>query len=1020
MGFWVQLNRLIGNTTDSSFTLAGADGESRLITTDFNFLSQVTIRCTNRLINEGEYIERINRIKKILKTLLRSNQMYVTFEYEPDGTAAVKHNLAGAYQRAKALRLPVESLLDERCEKLGPLVHTEQVSIGLVTGFAGVGKEDVKRYMAKRQKVLATSPYVSLAQAQQVVPVADLRSRHEAAVDTLLAELRDTGLMAERDNSEKILTKLRHQLYPNNTSRRWRPKLFNPSHLNQIAKGFSMRSDSRALSFKKKSVVKEVTGAVPDRLVNQLLPIRPWDDDDYSVWGNTVYAPLYMSSGPTDPMEFNRLVRLMSEQDVPFRLQFGLKNETLALGVLSDMLGTISWMHSKNSARKQLIDRIKEQQEDLCGLSITGCTWAPVRNVSMSPDGRQCDLSEVQERQQTLMQVLEAWGNCNVSSRVGVAYEAVLATTAAYLRPRAPYMVPPLSDALALMPLNRPGSAWEVGNTLFQSNDGKLLSVQQRSSLQSYESIIVVGPPGYAKSSTLFRLNLDYLLSPDATASMPVLRCLDIGPSQKELVTLVTAASKRAGSYEEGRYLYVQIRPTPEYQMNPFDLPFGFDKPTPYKIGTVQALLQIILADEYKQSPLVKTLIADLITYVYKVKARNGDKNKPYTAGTIPDIHNELLKDPTFLVDQHTMWWEVADYLNDRGKTSLAKWAYLQCMPTLEDFSIACSSPELTQEYTDLSNGTTLLNLVSRKLRAAQDMFPLLKGATRFLIDNTRVLIMDAQYLIVKGENEDTKWRNAVNLAICNDRLCGDLFLDEEDIRYCPKAYLSYHQQRMRELTSVPRRVSSDENHIFNGVPGGQEHGEEIQRTGRKNGVGIVQSSHYLFDFSTVSQSMSTTIVILGVAGNSGKEMISSELGLTTAELDYLDSVRPPTSRGSQGLLLYKTRSQATTWSSVGFYNPEGPRFLWLAATEVEDRKLRELAYLKTDDPMEAIEALAEFAPSGKVKGLIERILMDRGLSQLDATGDSEIDEHSTNLIEDFAKDVFKIMQKNRQHRTQG
>ena len=89
-------------------------------------------------------------------------------------------------------------------------------------------------------------------------------------------------------------------------------------------------------------------------------------------------------------------------------------------------------------------------------------------------------------------------------------------------------MFPPLSAALALLPLQRPATPWaDDASIVFATPDGKPFPVKLASNLQTKFTEIVAGEPGTGKSVALGALSEAILFS--GQSSLPFLSYVDKG-----------------------------------------------------------------------------------------------------------------------------------------------------------------------------------------------------------------------------------------------------------------------------------------------------------------------------------------------------------------------------------------------------------------------------------------------------------------------------------------------------------
>ncbi|MCW2456973.1 UNVERIFIED_ORG: hypothetical protein M2414_004734 [Rahnella aquatilis] len=136
-------------------------------------------------------------------------------------------------------------------------------------------------------------------------------------------------------------------------------------------------------------------------------------------------------------------------------------------------------------------------------------------------------------------------------------------------------MFPPLSAALALLPLQRPATPWaDDASIVFATPDGKPYPVKLASNLQTKFTEIVAGEPGTGKSVALGALSEAILFS--GQSSIPFLSYVDKGFSAQGLIRLIREGLSPGRQHEVVGLVLENSR---KHCKNPFDVQLGMKYP---------------------------------------------------------------------------------------------------------------------------------------------------------------------------------------------------------------------------------------------------------------------------------------------------------------------------------------------------------------------------------------------------------------------------------------------------------
>lgn len=199
------------------------------------------------------------------------------------------------------------------------------------------------------------------------------------------------------------------------------------------------------------------------------------------------------------------------------------------------------------------------KSDPVCAMTICASTWGRTK--------------ETTKRNRTLLQKgLQSWGVCEVTSTFGDPLGAWVATLAGANALSIPSMMfPPLSAALALLPLQRPNTPWaDDASIVFSTPDGKIFPVKLASTLQTKFTEIVAGEPGTGKSVALGALSEAILFS--GQNSLPFLSYVDKGFSALGVIRLIQDALPPERKHEAVGLVLENSR---NHCKNPFDVQLG-------------------------------------------------------------------------------------------------------------------------------------------------------------------------------------------------------------------------------------------------------------------------------------------------------------------------------------------------------------------------------------------------------------------------------------------------------------
>ena len=203
------------------------------------------------------------------------------------------------------------------------------------------------------------------------------------------------------------------------------------------------------------------------------------------------FAPVVMSLGPVNAQPFGELLANLVKADIPARIHFRiLPGGTGAIGLKklgAEMLYlTTKMTDNGNGLIKEAIAEMQRHasHDPVVLMRSVACTWAD-------------SVDQAQMQQQTLLRMIETWGNQECTTRCGDPVQSVLSSIPGLMSDiAAPAWPANLSDILPLLPFDRPASPWTHGPFFLRDAQRKMLAVGH--DLQT-PIISFTGPPGRGK-----------------------------------------------------------------------------------------------------------------------------------------------------------------------------------------------------------------------------------------------------------------------------------------------------------------------------------------------------------------------------------------------------------------------------------------------------------------------------------------------------------------------------------------
>lgn len=986
---WISIG--LKQTTYSYCELETAENKTTLVARDGSLITILKIQGATKLIGTHEF-ERLHKgvSQSLQSTLSRSGHaIQVLFSYDRD---AVKREIEEIYlparQTAKTLNLNLKDLFQERVDYLSQYCAKESLYLVLWTRPASLTKEQHKRALKDKQKMITKNKLPSFKDSQSLIAsIPDLRDSHEAFVRSTVNDFNSLDLSTSVLNVHEALREVRMTVDPEFTDKDWRPVLPGDK--------IPMRHNLR--------FPDDVSNVLYPTLGPQLFP-RDAERIDLRTArvGDRIYSSVFIDLFPNEVKSFMHLFNRVLPTQVPWRISFMVESNGLqSLQIRSTLAAILSFSSSQNRLLADAINNLREialnAEDAVVRLKVTVTTWAPVDNIRL-----------LRNRVSQLAKAIQGWGNCETSEISGDPFGGVVSSMLGVTtHSEANAAAAPLSDVVYMLPLTRPASPWKRGAVLFRSPDGKPWPYQPGSTQQTTWIDILYARPGSGKSVLSNALNLALCLS-GGLKRLPRIAIIDIGPSSSGLISLL----KEALPAEQRHFVaYHRLRMTPEYSINPCDTQLGSRYPTPQERSFLVNFLTLLATPigQVKPYDAVPDLAGMVVNEMYQQLADDG---KPYIYTTsLEPIVDEILQEIGFVKDQHTTWWEVTDALFLAGFTHEAMLAQRYAMPLISDAASVVRNKAIEDLYGDIiaPTGESLIDSFARMISSAVREYPILSRVTRFDLGDAKIVSLDLDEVARTG-GEAADRQTAVMYMLARFILAKNYYMTEENVHDMPEKYHEYHRAQITELREDPKRIVYDEFHRTSKAQAVRDQVVVDMREGRKWKVQVGLISQSLDDFDDVMIEFATSIYIMDAGPQQTVNKTAEVFGLSeTAKTALATRVHGPREGGSTFLAQFSTKHGVNTQLLTSTI---GPIELWAFSTTAEDAKLRNFLYHRLG-PVRARKLLARLFPSGSATKLIEERL---NTSKEEGGLIGEISTLS--IVDQLAEEILQEYSKNPDMRT--
>ncbi|MBX8493187.1 ATP-binding protein [Pseudomonas cichorii] len=900
---------------------------------------------------------RITRTAQKLTATYRRHGHKVSFVYDSDperGGEEVAALLAPHYRSIERTGIDMSEILDETQDKLAPWVSRERCYLVCYTGRQSLSAHELVDENKRLNSLIEKSPQARFGQNPVLAELTGLKIRHDSFLTVVEQAFGDNGegVMLERMDCHAAGHALREQVDRLGTSSGWQPLLPDDPI---IPHGVRNEEDNTPF----------LAPWLKFQLMNQDLQTSGNKVCVNGLWHGTLSVEL----GPQAPESFAKLKALVP-REVPWRVRMDLMPGGMAaLGTKKTLLDFMAYVPALKPIWASIETLTKvEQTEPVCVMTIMASTWGATQ--------------EAVTRNLTLLkQAFESWGICGVTLTFGDPVRAWASTLVASSKGSGLHpLYPPLSEALRMLPLTRPASAWkEDGNALFPTLDGKLYPIGLATSKQNKLTNIIVGSPGLGKSVLLNKLGNVQITS--AQQKLPFFAGIDKGFSMQGQVALL-----RDGLPEERKdeVIGFVLQNDSKHCRNLFDIQLGALYPISPERNWIKYMLTAACIDPSTGEPPMARDIGQILGRIIDMAFKNNAEISPraWVNGLLPSVDKALLA--SGLMDRHqpkwwanATWYEVRDLLFEAGYVSEAQQAQFQAVPELADMTGYLNHPDIKTAFGTVQRDDSnekLLDYVSRCMIDACDQYRMFAGRTQFVISpRTRVIAIDLNN--VMGDDSNAGHLKTGLMFMFAGEVAGGHFVlpqyKKELLRAVSPAYHVLHKERLEQLDQEVKTKVYDELHNVAKVNFIFPMLETQDREQRKFGVRTVLSSQYVRDFPPAVLQSANSLFMMEV-DQRDEAMLIDQFKVPLVTIRTLQRLGSGPSQDGSGVpFLGVFRLKGLSTMARILKNAMGPLELWALNSSPVDSALRELLY-EAVGGRTARSILATNFPQGSAGKLIE------------------------------------------------
>lgn len=992
-GMLTNLNEFCRQPVSSYCKLHTTWGDHNLVAEDGSMITVMEHYGSIDLIGDQDWAQSVNRLLTGLNSRMSAagHLIQVVKTYDPD---KAHEEVAAQFEPSKItlknFGINIDPVMDDWQESISRYCAAEHVLIVAWTRPYCLSTPELRNAKKNMRKRLLKMPFGTNIQNIGKVMI-DLEETHNGFVSLLEETFKGVGMITETLDCHQALWWVRHELFPEFTSKDYKPCIPGDPLPNKLPDRDWDPMDMTQISYPPfKSQLFPREAEVVTRTTVKL--------------GDHVHAPLSMELAPQDPMPFNRLFRSLINKKMPFRASFLFEGGKIPPG--TGVKKQIAWLLAPTSfdgTNKQYIAALNDlNQRQLDG--VTSVKFSASFNTWVRDDETKKSSDLLKKRRADLVSAIQAWGSCDCAEISGDPLLGVAATVPALMPSSpAPDFMPPLGDVLHMLPLTRMASIWREGSIILRTPDGKIMPYAQGTGKQAAWIDIGFGPMGTSKSVWLNTVNWGFLTQP-GLSTLPYLTIIDVGGSSFGLISLLKSVLPKDQQHVAQGFT---LRMLPEDSINPFDLPLGCEKPIDRHLSFLVNLCCLFATPLGESAPpnSIPGIARNAIEAAYEDCSQEMNP-KLYVEGVDHKL-DEIIAGMNMPIDANTTWREVTTFLFEQEMYREAGLAQRYAVPTLSDVAALVKTDRVSGIYKEddttekTSSGSSVAHHFWKSLIETLKAYPILKYPTRFEIgDETKIVSIDLDEVANKG-GADANRQTAVMMMLARQAAAARFFMKPSDLKFIPEKCQAYHQKKITQMQRSPKRLCYDEVHRFiSDASIAKQFLQDLQtasRESRKWDLHIGLYSQIIEDIPPVILQLATSIFILGSGTEKAIEYIVKEFGLSRSSRNAISNLTPPKSSGATFFAMFRIKGHPGLACQL-LTSTLGQQALWAFSSTKEERNVRDVLYEKIGIT-DTLKLLAERYPGG-VKDIVdERKKKVTAKSATEATNDV-IDEIIEEILE--------------------
>jgi len=927
-----------------------------LVTRNCSMLTVFELTGSMDVVGDAEFESITDNLRRAMTSYFQKAGYSVEFSFERDPELVqqrVRTLMQPAYDTVKRIGLDLNDVLDDRVQRVSSLCSHESCYVLLYTHLTAMAPDELKRELARHKAAMKEYNVKPMLAAQSATAIMKgLISRHESFIEAMEKDFLYAKLHVERLSTHQAARAIRMSYDRQRTDPKWRPTLPGDAYTPRSSRG------------------NPVDDYYLPKFSEQMCSSKIETDGDFVRINGQYHGSAYMELGPQEIHDFMLLFNRVGK-DIPWRVKFSIEPGGLDSAKLKGIVvSIIGFTSDVNKAIKRSFDALGEARKNgECDVSvrITAATWGP--------DKKTCE-----SRLSALVSAMQGWGVTQVSTDTGDPLLGLASTLPGFSdKSVAPRLIPPLSHLVRLLPIQRAASPWyEGGSIVLRTLDGKVYPYQPNSSLQTAWIDLIWATMGSGKSVFLNTLNLGAILSP-GLKRLPLITVIDVGPSSAGLIDMIKNALPAQREHEA---IYVRLRNTTEYAINPFDTLPGCRRPTAFDREFLISLLTSLATPVGSTMPYpnASELAGMIVDEVYQRYSTNGSEKK--YESTIDDLVDAALEQTGYKPDDYTTWWAVTDHLFAKGMFRESRRAQRFAVPVLSDLIEVLGGERVRSVYEPkedskarTESGLTLLDAMRMVITTALKDFPVIASDTRFeLSEQSRVVALDLEE-VTRGAGADGERRAEIMFVFARQIAARQYYLPESIADLAPAMYHAAHQSRYEDIKDEMKAICVDELHRTAGKKSFRRLLSLDRREGRKHGIRVSLASQFMGDFQTDGESITESAFsayIMNAGSPSARAEAQAMFGLSNSAITALErDVRGP----GRFLVWHQTKRGIVTQI---LHNAPGAIELWAFSTTAKDVGLRRRLYRRLP-PAKARQILAKEFPSGTAAPYLETRQAEQG-----------------------------------------